>query len=400
MITAKEIRKKTENIYAEYLKSIITEDMFFPKTIRSNKSVSPDFNEMRKELSDVIEHSKDRKGFGYTITYKQVNTKKHGVQSLPEEISFQTENDFLKYLHKENEVAQFRNDYSLILSHFPDLKELIIKHPIKVIENQEKWNDLLKVCDYFKSNSKPNLYIRELPIKIHTKFIENNKGIIKELLDVLIKEHINQEETNFEKRFNLKYAEPTVRFRILDKQISQIFFSEVNDLSIPISQFEKLNLPLKNVFIVENKMNVLTFPVIVESVVIFGSGYGVEALKSVSWLKKTNLFYWGDLDADGFQILSQFRGYFPHTKSFLMDIETFDNFFEKDTGTPSKISVKLNLTEKEKQLYESLKENNWRLEQEKTPLEYVKNKLMNNHARTTKHRIQIHLERRIPENSD
>ena len=378
MITAEEIKKKAQNIYAEYLKSIITEDAFFPKIIRSNKSVSPDFNEMRKELSDIIEHSKDRKSFGYTITYKQVNTKKHGVQSLPEEIGFQTEIDFLKYLHKEKEVVQFRNNYSLILSKFPELKEWILKFPLKIIDNKEKWNDLLKVCDYFKTNPKPNLYIRQLSIQIHTKFIENNKVIIKELLDILIKDSINKEELTFEKRFNLKYAEPIIRFRILDKQISQKHFSEIDDLTIPISQFVKLKLLLKNVFVVENKMNVLSFPITEKSIVIFGSGYGVENLKNASWFNQVVLYYWGDLDVQGFEILSQFRSYFPHTKSFLMDKETFDKFFENSKGMPSKISANLNLTEEEKQLYESLKENNWRLEQEKIPQEYVENKLINN----------------------
>ena len=88
MITVVEIKKKSENLYSEYLKSIILGEPFFPKTIRSDKSVSIDFNEMRSELAEVIEHSKDRKNFGYTITYKQVNTRKHGTQSLPEEIKF------------------------------------------------------------------------------------------------------------------------------------------------------------------------------------------------------------------------------------------------------------------------------------------------------------------------
>ena len=377
MITAEEIKKKTENIYAEYLKSIITEEVFFPKTIRSNKSVSSDFNEMRKELSDVIAHSKDRKGFGYTITYKQVNTKKHGVQSLPEEIGFQTEIDFLKYLHKEKDVAIFRENIKLMLSQFLELKEWIIKYPLKTINNPGKWNDLLKVCNYFKSNPKPNLYIRELPIKIHTKFIENNKSIIKELLEVIISEHINSNETNFEKRFNLKYDETKVRFRILDKHIASTYFSEIDDLSIPISLFEKINLPLKNIFVVENKMNVLTFPIIEKSIVIFGSGYGVENLKNVYWFNDKELFYWGDLDADGFQILSQFRGYFPHTKSVLMDKATFDKSFENDLGTPSKVLTETNLTKEEKQLYEVLKEKNWRLEQEKIPQEYVTDSLIN-----------------------
>ena len=379
MITAEEIKKKTKNIYTEYLQSIVANDVFFPKTIRANKSVSSDFDEMRKELSDVIEHSKDRKGFGYAIIYKQVNTKKHGIQSLPEEISFQTESDFLKYLHKEKEITQFRNDCSLILSHFPELKEWVIKYPLKIIGYKEKWNDLLKVCNYFIDTPKPNLYIRELPIQVHTKFIEENKGIFKALLEILINDHIQKNETNFEKRFNLKYAEPAVHFRILDEQIAQTYFSEIDDLSIPISKFRQLNIPLKKVFVVENKMNMLTFPKIEKSIVIFGSGYGVENVKETKILKNAELYYWGDLDVQGFEILSQFRGYFPHTNSIFMDKATLDKFFENDLGTPSKVLIEMNLTEEEKQLYEILKENNWRLEQEKIPQEYVKNKLINNY---------------------
>jgi hypothetical protein len=375
MITAEEIRKKSENIYVEFLKSVVLEESFFPKVIRSNKSVSSDFSEMRNELVKVIKHSKDKKGFGYTITYKQINTRKHGIQSLPEEISFQTETDFLKYLHKEKEVAEFRQNYTFILSKFPQLKEWIIKYPQNVIENHSQWNDLLKVCDYFIETPKPNLYIRELPIKIHTKFIENNKGIIRELLDIVISEHINLIETNFEKRFNLKYAEPTVRFRILDTGISQTYFSGIDDLSIPVSQFEQLNLPLNNVLVVENKTNLhtiaLTLPKFAKTIVVFGSGYKVENLKNTNWLNHVELFYWGDLDVQGFEILSQFRGYFPHTKSFLMDKKTFDKFFENDKGTPSKVTGNLNLSDEENELYKLLKENNWRLEQEKIPFEYV-----------------------------
>jgi hypothetical protein len=80
----------------------------------------------------------------------------------------------------------------------------------------------------------------------------------------------------------------------------------------------------------------------------------------------------------GFEILSQFKGYFSHTESFLMNKETFEKFFENDNGTPSKITTDLYLTEEEKQLYETLKTNNWRLEQEKIPQGYIIDKLINN----------------------
>ena len=60
-----------------------------------------------------------------------------------------------------------------------------------------------------------------------------------------------------------------------------------------------------------------------------------------------------------------------------MDKQAFEKFFENDKGTSTNISTKLNLTDEEQELYEILKTNNWRLEQEKIPLEYV-NKYFDN----------------------
>ena len=105
------------------------------------------------------------------------------------------------------------------------------------------------------------------------------------MLDVLILEHLNNDEKQFEKRFNLKYSEPQIRFKILDKEISQIYFSGLDDLAIPISQFETLNLPIKKVLVVENKTTLyttttfLTLPKMDKTIAIFGSGYSVANLK-------------------------------------------------------------------------------------------------------------------------
>jgi len=131
---------------------------------------------------------------------------------------------------------------------------------------------------------------------------------------------------------------------------------------------------------VENKTTLyttLTLPKMEKTIAIFGSGYSVFLLKNVEWFKTLELLYWGDVDVQGFEILSQFRASFPLTKSILMDQQTFDAFFEDDLGTPSEISISLNLTTVEKKLYDLLKENNWRLEQEKIPFGYV-NKLFEN----------------------
>lgn len=214
-----------------------------------------------------------------------------------------------------------------------------------------------------------------MPINVHTKFIERNKSVIRELLDILLTEHINSDQKEFEKRFYLKFNEPLIRFKILDNEISQKYFSGIDDLAIPVSQFETLNLPIKRVLVVENKTTLyttLTLPKMDGAIAIFGSGYSVFNLKSAQWFFNVELFYWGDIDVQGFEILSQFRSYFLHTQSMLMDKVTFEKFFENDKGTLTNVSTKLNLTQEEQQLYELLKINNWRLEQEKIPLYWVK----------------------------
>jgi len=384
MITPKEIKNKAEKKYISFLQELVVKKPFAKLVIRGDKSYNKSsLAEFEKEIQLINSQSKERKEFGYTLEFQKVKTKYIGTQDLPTLIYFDTEKDFLKFLGKEKEVELFGKSVKKIIEIFPELKEWIVKNPIKVIQSQAEWGGILNVCLYFRQNPKPNLYIRELPINVHTKFIERNQGVIKDLIDVLISEHINKDEKQFEKRFNLKYSEPQIRFKILDKEISQIYFSGLDDLAIPVIQFETLNLPINKVLVVENKTTLyttttfLTLPKMEKTIAIFGGGYSVANLKNVNWFENIELIYWGDIDVQGFEILSQFRGYFQQTKSIFMDFVTFGKFFENDLGTLTNISTVLNLTVSEQELYNILKTNNWRLEQEKIPFDYV-NQFFNN----------------------
>jgi hypothetical protein len=375
MITPNEIRKKAENKFEAYLQSIISGEKFFPIVIAGNKKPNDNTVLFEKELTDLMAYSKEQKGFGYSLKYQTVKTNNHGVQDIPVSISFESEQDYLKFIGKVQATVNFRVDLEKILPVFPELKEWVGKYPNKVITNHDIWDDLLKVCVYFNANPSPFLYIRELPIKVHTKFIEQNKTIIRELLDIIIAEHINQDEKHFERRFNLKYDEPLVRFRLLDKSIQQQYFFNMEDISLPIEQFRKLNIPVSTVYIVENKMNMLTFPHIENSIVIWGHGFGVDIMKDVEWMNDKRIFYWGDIDSHGFQILSEVRTHFPMIKSFLMDRETFDTFFEEDKGSDTNVEKELCLSQEESDMFQYLKVNNYRLEQEKIPYEYAKSRI-------------------------
>lgn len=95
-----------------------------------------------------------------------------------------------------------------------------------------------------------------------------------------------------------------------------------SDLSIPAEEFARLNLPVTRVFITENEINFLAFPEVRCGVVVFGAGYGFDALGQADWLRGREVHYWGDIDTHGFAILDQLRTRFPDVRSLLMDRET------------------------------------------------------------------------------
>lgn len=381
MISPDEIHKKAIRIYPAYLSSCISGVSIFPKFIRSDKKPSKkEIASLMKELPPLLEHSKDKLGFGYKVNLKTVKSFQMAEQQLPDEIVFETEVDYLKFLRKESEVSKFRGDAGRVLSEFPQLKDWILKQPQKVIDNSGKWDDILKVLDYFSENPKPDLYIRELPIQVHTKFVEKNKSIIEELLLVLIFEHINHQGKSFEERFHLRFYEPYFHIRILDPEIAGKYFSGLTDIGVTPSELAALKIPVNKVIIMENKQNYknvenfLSIPNLKGTIAIFGSGFHSGGLKNVSWLKEKQIYYWGDIDLHGFEILSILRNYFPHIQSFLMDEETFETHTaELVDGKESKSNIVSGLTETEMQLYNKLKTipDKNRLEQEKIFHEYV-----------------------------
>jgi len=374
MINVEEIKKKTDNIFFDVLRAAIKKEIIFPKSIRSNKSVSQDFELMGKELGPIIENSKDRKGYGYSIVYSKINTRKHGQQDIPVEIKFETLEDYLLFAKKKTPYNNFLSDVSLIISQFSELEDLFVKSPNIVLENHEKWPELLSVCYWFKHlYEQDKYYIRELPIEsIHTKFIENNKGTLKILLDVIIPDKIRTEESDFEKRYGLKYSPLFIRLRILDKHlfINNCF----TDVCLTVGEFKQTPLNCKNILITENLMNFLTLPLIDNTIALWGGGFGIDKLKNISWFENKNIYYWGDLDTHGMQILSQLRIYYPHVFNLMMDKETLELHRQYwGVGKETKVLNLPGLTDQEKELFFLLKEHNTRLEQERIPQTFVLN---------------------------
>lgn len=324
------------------------------------------------------------------LIYKGIQHRQLGKQSLPYKITFLDQTRFLNFIDRADEYNKFRKIVDVIIQRQPTLKRWLSINVVKVLDHQNEWSSLLDVCTFFQRNSYQKCYIRELDISgIDTKYIENHKKILGELLDELLPEQsINQSipnlARNFEGRYGLKYDQQSIRFRILDQHL---FINGLSDLSIPIHQFASLNLKCTIVFITENKINGLTFPPYKNAIVIFGLGYGIQSLRKIPWLLDKEIIYWGDIDTHGFSILSQLRNHYPQIRSILMDQNTLQYFKHLWVQeSPEKCcNVELNyLTPEELETYQLLKNNdlgvNIRLEQERIGFKYVKNKLNLDHA--------------------
>jgi len=376
MITPQEIKKKAERKYHHFLRHLIEPtEPFFPLPIPFTRlKTTADYTKLRQTISSLQTQSKKSKGFGYTIEWHTQQTRQYGPQTLPKQIYFADQNDYLLYLGKQNEVKQFSTAVAQIGQQFPQLKEWLIQHPQQIIKHHPIWPDLLRVCRYFVNTPRPDRYIRELPITVHTKFIEQNTKILRLLLDQLLpSDAINHEATLFTTRFHLRQPEPLIRLRLLDPPLKDQLHWPATDLSLPLSSFSQIDLSNYRFFIIENLMTFLTFPTLPQSIAIWGQGNGVLKLKNTSWLAQSDLHYWGDLDAQGFEILATLRASFPAVNSLLMDKTTFQTHQEFSvTGTPSRLrEPPTTLHPAETALYLELKDRNLRLEQERIPQSYI-----------------------------
>jgi hypothetical protein len=385
MISVQDIKQKSSKWWDDgsFLSAtVLGKDDYFPKEVSKigkvdRTTLDVNYTTILKEQEALINASKEKKGFGYELLWKEVNNQKTGKNKFIDKISFRNQTDFLKFLGREKDFERFNENVKKILDEFPELKKWIVKNPISIVEYAKEWDDLLKVCRYFKGNYIPNRYfIRELPIQIHTKFIERNENIIDELLLELIPDRINLEGKDFCSKYFLKNKERLIRTRILCAKLKKSFAYE--DFAVRLSDFKKQAVQCKNIFLTENEMNFLTLPQLQDSIAIWsGGGFNVANIANVDWLGERNIYYWGDLDAAGLLILQQLKAYYPKAQSLMMDRVTFDQFY-KEGKTTKKLpsgSFKSQVIA-EQELFSFLNEGMLRLEQEHIPQEYV-NQILN-----------------------
>jgi hypothetical protein len=383
MISFEELHKRIHKQYPSVLKATVLGENVFPLYIRANKTPETDFSTRNRKLELLFAHSSHHHSFGYHIETEQIHRRQHGVQDEPVAFYFDTIERYLGYLQKQDEFNAFLADIKLASEAFPMLQTWLATHTQEVIQYHGKWPQLIQVLQYFAAHPKPGLFARELPLKgLGTKFIENHKPILLPLLNlVLPPEAINTTFaglSQFEQRFGLHTDSPRLRFRWLDKSMAQRYTGGIIDISLAVNELARQTWQVQRVFIVENKTNLLqadvflTLPQMQGSMAIFGSGRAAVLLSTIPFLHHAEIFYWGDLDAEGFEILNNLLSFLPHAKPFCMDRQTLDLYKnEWVQGSGAQMRELHNLTQEQTRLYEYLVRNNLRLEQEQIHPDWV-----------------------------
>ena len=153
---------------------------------------------------------------------------------------------------------------------------------------------------------------------------------------------------------SLRYDEPLLRLRPLAGDVLPELPPYLSDLSLPLSQANRLTVTARRIFIVENKQTFLAFPPLKGGLAIWDKGFAVALLRERYWPREPDTWFWGDLDAQGFQMLHQWRSYLSQTRSLLMDERTYEAFGEYAGSVTPPTPMLPQLNEAEQALYQRL----------------------------------------------
>lgn len=363
----------------ELLASHVAGISLYPKRLTFKRPTSTEltehFDEVRAWVGDLRATPHIR------VTMREFRHRVHGINAVPEDIWVDSLDACIAIIGKQREFVRFNAIMEDCRLRDPSLMPWLSKRPLQALEFANEWGRLLDIVAWCRHHPLPGVYLRGVDIPgVHSKFIDQHRVVLAELLDLALPaEAINVSATGtaqFARRFGFREKPQRIRFRVLDPTLALMTSSFAHDITLDAASFAALDPAVSRVFITENEINFLAFPSSNGAIVIFGAGYGFEALREAAWLRRCRVFYWGDIDTHGFAILDQLRSLLPQVESFLMDRTTLMHFAAlhgKEDKPTQRDLTRLNAIEAA--LYDDLRDNrlglNLRLEQERIGFEWV-----------------------------
>ena len=337
------------------------------------------FQAVREWIAELVAAAQIR------IEWREFNHRVLGVQRVPQAVWIDDLDNALAMISKRGDAARFGRLVTLVGSQQPALLTWFRRRPLQALELADECERLLAVVGWIVSHPRPGIYLRQVDIAgVHSKFIENWRGVLAEWLDLVLPAEALAADKNGGAQFAARYGfldKPArIRFRVLDAHLPMLPGPALPDIAVDANSFAALAVPIRRVFITENETNFLAFPPLADTIVVFGAGYGWEALSKAAWLSRCSIHYWGDIDTHGFAILDQLRSRFDHVESFLMDRATLIAHESQWGAEHDQVLRDLpRLDDAEQALFDDLRDNrlrkNLRLEQEHIGFKWVESEL-------------------------
>jgi hypothetical protein len=367
------LRRRFKNRHREWLEASGNpeppEERFWPLEVTLGM---PTENQALKQVEDVrawVAAWQSWRGVG-SLSWSDRRWRKLGVQRLPERLVLGGPEQVARWIGEADRWERSQQRYKELIGRWPQLASKLPRYSDLLADYSEvDYRRLVDMVAWIEKNPASNLYPRQLPVSgLDSKWLEKRKGLLADLVDTARGE--SSSEGDFFQRCGLKAPPQLIRLRVLDNGLRQ-WVDGLEDISAPWEQLADLDVPVSNVFIVENLQTGLAFDDLPGSIVIMQLGYGVDVLGRLPWAAKAHCIYWGDLDTHGFAILNRARTYLPELKSVLMDEETLlghRDLWVEEKAQHNAESLPL-LSDSEQALYQAIKLNKWgqnvRLEQER-----------------------------------
>lgn len=301
-------------------------------TVPSSTELTERFDDVRAWMADLGCNATQSAAPRYRIVMREFRHRVLGSNAVPIEAWLDTLDDALALIGKQKDFKRFTSLVQLTREQHPALLPWLEKRPLNALALADTWPRLLAVVAWLQAHPRPGIYLRQVDLpEVDSKFIEANRGVLSELLDLALPvQAIDTSATGasqFCRRYGFRDKPLRIRFRLLDDSMALLAQGVLpvdaeQDITLTQADFARLALPVSRVFITENEVNFLAFPPLADSLVIFGAGYGFEVLNGALWLQGCSVHYWGDIDTHGFAILDQLRAHLPQVQSLLMDRAT------------------------------------------------------------------------------
>ncbi len=302
---------------------------------------SPSAGELRQRFAEARDWVGELRAGArhYRIESKSIGHQSIGANEVPQAVWFDSVGDEVAFVGKGREAAAFLKLAADLEAAEPGLRPWVLGKPFALLALDSAALVVAKVARWLVENPEPGIYVRQIALAgVHTKFVEKHVPSIDEMAAALAGSEVPRSSSmkSFRVRHGFALEPDTVRMRALSGILNAPGGAE--DLEIPAEAFEKMALRVKTVIVTENKTNFLALPLMPDTLVVFGGGYGFAGLGAAAWVGGCDVVYWGDLDTHGFAILNQLRSHHPHVRSVLMDKSTLMDhrgFWGVET-TPSK----------------------------------------------------------------